>query len=94
VLLVAAFAGGIWFTKRKNRADPLRDASRDSLWGKLKTPFGVSELSTTGHNRAELQAHVPGDGTSYFPLSELPAHQQPVEMYVPPYKTEGGGIVL
>jgi hypothetical protein len=60
------------------------------MWGKFKMPFAVSELGSTGHGRAELQAHVPGNGPNYVALSELPAHQQPVEMYAP-YKRQGDG---
>ncbi|KAE9369019.1 hypothetical protein N431DRAFT_415814 [Stipitochalara longipes BDJ] len=81
ILLGAAFVGGVWFSRRKNRSDPLPSSnpSRDSIWGKWKTAGGVSELGSSDRG-AELQGNVPGEG-NHRGMSELPAFQQPVEMY-------------
>ena len=76
ILLSAAFVRGVWFIRRKNKTAK-SDPSTGSIWGKAKTPFGVSELGSTGPGRYEIQGDVPEKDAnfSYVPLSEMPAHQ-------------------
>ncbi|PMD29798.1 hypothetical protein L207DRAFT_642137 [Hyaloscypha variabilis F] len=87
ILLGAAFVGGVWFSRKKGRNDPLMigNPSRDSIWAKWK-PGGMSELGSMDRG-AELQGDGPGGrGGGHGGMSELeadqrPADQQPVEMY-------------
>ncbi|KAN0098310.1 hypothetical protein V8E51_013973 [Hyaloscypha variabilis] len=82
-LLVAAFVGGIWLTRRKNKTDP----SGTPMLEDFKTPPpNAPNISTTAAGGSGLQTHIPELGTKfdYTPASELPTYQQqPVELYAP-----------
>jgi hypothetical protein len=82
-LLVAAFVGGIWLTRRKNKTDP---SGTPMLEDFKPPPPNAPNISTTAAGGSELQVHVPelDSKFDYTHASELPTYQQqPAEMYAP-----------
>ncbi|KAE9373750.1 hypothetical protein N431DRAFT_504325 [Stipitochalara longipes BDJ] len=81
-LLAAAFVGGVWLTRRRNKTDP----SGTPMLEDFKTSLTASNKGIAAAGGSELQAHAAELGTkvAYAPMSELPTYQQQlVEMYAP-----------